>query len=144
MESGSKITTISNNTIFYQDTLTLVAASNKILLESNDIIWTQQDAINDSDISNISEAIIDTTLSTSKLNLDTLLNGYYTVIVKDNNSTTEQYVVGVFKTENIIGKYIFGLILICQFSEADPGGDPGGLGLPSRTSKINALVTVDL
>ena len=115
MESGSKITTVSNNTIFYKDTLTLVAASNKIQLEANDIIWTQQDAINDSDISNISKAIIDTKLSISKLNLDTLPNGYYTVTVKDNNSTAEQYVVGVFKTENIRGKYIFGLILICRF-----------------------------
>ena len=105
MESGSKITTVSNNTIFYQDSLTLVAASNKSQLEPNDIIWTQQNAINDSDILNISEEIIDTKLSTSKLNLDTLPNGYYTVTVKDNNSTTEQYVVGVFKTQNIFGKY---------------------------------------
>ena len=84
-------------------------------LEPNDIVWTQQDAINDSNISNISEAIIETKLSTSKLNLDTLPNGYYTVTVKDNNSTAEQYVAGVFKTENIKGKYIFGLILICRF-----------------------------
>ena len=99
MESNDEITIVKNNTIFYQDILTLVAASNKRQIEASDIVWTKQDAT-------ISSATIDSTLSISKLNLETFSNGYYTVFIKDNNSRTEQYAVGVFKTENIYGNIL--------------------------------------
>ena len=99
MESNDDITIVKNNTIFYQDILTLVAASNKRQIEASDIVWTKQDAT-------ISSATIDSTLSISKLNLETFSNGYYTVFIKDNNSTMEQYAVGVFKTENIYGNIL--------------------------------------
>ena len=106
MQSDDEITTVKNNTIFYQDSLILVAASNKQQLEGNDIVWTRQDAIANTLFVNISEATIDSTLSISRLNLDTLPDGYYTVAVKDINSMTEQYIVGVFnKSENIYGKF---------------------------------------
>ncbi|KAI6658377.1 hypothetical protein LOD99_11050 [Oopsacas minuta] len=54
MEANSSITTISSNTIFYQDTITLIAATNKITLQQNDVVWSYQRSFNDTK-SNIPE-----------------------------------------------------------------------------------------